>query len=269
MNENAQVFTHVVLTRFNVRLEDRAPATEQWLRDRLRIMRATLLPSMRAQSVRPSAWLVLCDGNSPEWFRSEIEKDLIGVGCPIWLDEPFSSSLVANIVRGYVNSPYLITTRIDNDDAVALNFIERVQAEFSPTPNVFINFIHGAQYEEGWIFHRSDPANAFISMIEDAQSVRTVFIDWHNRLGAHGIIRQVRTSPMWLQVVHGSNIANSTHGVRANPSMVQNFKVDLPIRSVGSIRRMMLASSDAFSLGLRVLSKPHRLLWLFKTMFSR
>ncbi len=232
-------------------------------------MRTTLLPAMTAQSVRPHAWLVLCDSGSPGWFRAEIEKDLAGIGTPVWLDETFSPSLVAGIVRGYVSSPYLITTRIDNDDSVSSDYLQRVQEEFTPTPNVFINFTHGAQYEDGWIFHRSDPANAFISMIEDAASIRTVFVDWHTLLGAHGPIRQVRTSPMWLQVVHGSNIANSTHGIRADPVILNKFVTGLPIRTVGKLYLSLLATYDAILLAIRVISKPHRIVWLLKTVFAK
>ena len=60
----------------------------------------------------------------------------------------------------------LITSRLDNDDAIARDFVEMVQNCFTKQEVEFINFTYGAQYSDGRMFARLDPSNAFISLIE-------------------------------------------------------------------------------------------------------
>jgi len=266
-----RLFDHFVLTRFNVALADRTAPSEAWLRSRLDLFSRTMLPAMAAQTEKGFVWLVLCDARSPAWFVQEITDRLGSTGTPVWLKEQFSPELMSSEVSLRAARPYLITTRVDNDDSVARDFIEQIQNHFVSQNMEFLNFTHGAQYQDGWVYYRSDPANAFCSLIErnSGQAVKTVFVDWHNRIGQHGPIRQINTVPMWLQVVHGENLQNSVHGVRARPSILQNFAHELPVKTVGRLLLLTLAAIDTAKLAWRVVQQPHRIIWIWQTLSAR
>ena len=87
--------------------------------------------------------------------------------------------------------------------------------------------------------------NPFISRVEaDVRALQTVFVDQHQLLSGYGRITQVRTEPMWIQVIHGGNIANVVRGIRADPS-----------ESAHGLRRICLISSQSGDVAC-ALSKP-------------
>lgn len=258
-------FQHVVLTRFNTRIPGKPPASDDWLRARLDLMKETLLPAMSGQTVSPDRWLVLCDAGSPDWFKCEVTDDLRGVGEPVWVEDGFDPS----IVQPYASSPWLITTRVDNDDCVSTEYIRRIQNQFDFTRK-FINFPYGLQYERGWTYHRVDMSNAFISLVERSDSpIATVFIDGHHLLKRHGKLKQVWAPPMWMQIVHGGNVANVVRGVRSHSGHAKEFPTLLPINKVSPILTFLLALKDTLALALHIASKPERLFKLGKIILGK
>lgn len=225
---------------------------------------------MKAQSVRPDAWLILCDLGSPAWFKEEISALTAGVGEVAWVDGPFvpgaSADLVAEILQGYCRENWLITTRVDNDDCVSRHFVRRIQAEFRERRE-FINFTFGAQHDKGQIYFRLDPSNAFISCVEPAEGgFRSVFVDGHHLLKHHGPVRQVWTAPMWMQVIHGDNIANRTGGIRVSPRWTSDFVHKLPLNDFSGLKGVSLAAKDAFLLFFRVVASEERRAWILASL---
>ena len=274
MNEPSAVtrpFQHVVITRFNVQLAEGAPtASDLWLRDRLELFLRYTLPSMKNQTMRPDRWMILCDDRSPIWFREVITAATQEVGDIVWLSKRFSRESVSDAIAN--SHPYLITTRIDNDDCVASDFVQTIQSEFQPSSRLFINFTNGAQFCDGRLYRRADPSNAFISLIEEQapEGPVTVFVGRHDRLATHGPIRQVRVHPMWVQIVHGKNIANSVHGVRTGSrSSLKYFPVGLQVRPMSRVLAAAYGVGTASGLAMRVIAKPRRLKWLWMVSFGR
>jgi hypothetical protein len=109
---------------------------------------------------------------------------------------------------------HLITTRLDNDDGLCVDFIQRVQAEFRGQRSEVINFTYGYVWRNGRIYWHADRSSPFASLIECTANIRTVWPRWHTRLSELAPIIQVADQPMWLQVVHGANVRNRTRGVR-------------------------------------------------------
>ncbi len=94
-------------------------------------------------------------------------------------------------------------------------------------------------------------------------------MDGHHLLKNHGTIRQLREKLVWMQVVHGDNIANTVHGVRADPRIVSDFANELTLNSYSGLGPRLLAVGDTVRLGLRVVAKPHRLVWLWKSFAGK
>jgi hypothetical protein len=262
-------FDHFLLTRFNIRHETRAP--EAWLRHRIGYFERVCLPSVRIQTV-PFTWLVYFDAERDAWFEDEVSRLSQGdVFEPIWVTgTPTPEEFLEPVLRR-AESPFLITSRIDNDDAMAKTLMARVQDQFSGQEREFINFTDGMQLsDDGRLFHRSDPSNAFISLIEKREAAMGVYVDWHNRVSKHAPVRQISGPPMWLQAVHGLNIGNTARGVRADPALLtQHFDVTAVAAPISKPRLLVAQVTSAAKLGLRVVRKPSRILWLAQVIRAR
>lgn len=265
--------THVLLTRFNVALNDsRAAPTEDWLRDRLDLFTRFTLPSMLAQTVPPDSWLILCDDASPAWFRERLDDVLPAWAQTVWFEGPLDKGRLSREVARRAGGGPVITTRLDNDDCVARDFIATIQEHSAARDRYFVNFTVGAQYQSGRFYHRLDPSNAFISLVEPAsdEPPRTVFLDTHNRLNRHGRIVQVHTHPMWLQMVHGRNVANVVRGVRVGPGrVVPHFDVPLEQDPSGYVALALDKLTTTLGLAGRVVRSRRRVTWLLRSLGAR
>lgn len=213
-------FVHIVLTRFNAavgygaslkRLED------SWLRERIVLFERYCLPSVRAQKGAEFRWIMFMDGQSPQWLRETID----GYGpviTAIYVDGPLLDAVIAAKVAasGYVTAAYLITTRLDSDDALSNRHLARVQMMFRRQQREFIEFPVGLQSFRGHLYSVYYPSNPFLSLIErvkDNGEVTTVHCVEHDRVRKAGKVRRLVVSPQWLQVLHGANVGNTLRGV--------------------------------------------------------
>ena len=259
---------HFLLTRFNVRLADRSPATDEWLRDRLRLFKTFTVPSVHGQTCTDFRWLALCDESSPAWLREELLQ--VAMLEPVWVREAWTPGLPAEVVhqqRGGADG-MVVTSRVDNDDAIARSYIARVQG--AATEEGFVNFTSGAQWAQGRLYRRLDPSNPFISRVEIGPRAATVFAADHNKLAALGPIRQLVGGPMWLQVVHDSNLANRTNGIRTSPTeLTQRFTIAATPQPVSRLGLAAAQAATAARMAARMVARPRRLLLLAQTRRNR
>jgi hypothetical protein len=220
-----QPFTHIVLTRFNVRVNYSASRTgidPDWLAHRFQLFEQFCYPSMRSQVNQNFKWLVFFDSETPIAFKQKIA----GYAewhhfIPVYVDGEFTSALNRTTVLAHLpqDTEFLITTRLDNDDAVSRDFIEVIQANFWHQSLEFINLTNGYVWSDGRLYSFQYLKNPFMSLIERIQQrsldgFKTVLCGEHTQLAAIGAIKQVKTVPTWLQVVHGKNVSNRIRGVR-------------------------------------------------------
>lgn len=246
---------HIVMTRFNVRLTDgSAPPDEDWLRHRLEIFERFTARSVAAQTAPPDEWMIFCDDGSPSWLTDRLAR----VGTVRLVVGPFTPRSAADAVGA--PSGRLITTRLDNDDAIARDFLEMVRREADDAG--YLNVIHGLQLAGGRLYLRSDPSNAFISRVEHG-SCETVFATPHHVIIDGGRVRQIRTAPSWLQIVHDQNVANAAHGIRTTRGRLDRFSVD----ASATDRALQLERiQSAVRLGARVARRPHRITWAWRVL---
>ena len=224
-------FDHFLLTRFSaVMAPDAAPASEDWLYYRLGFFVDAALPSVLSQrGGQGFEWLVLLDDRCSTGFREEIEELAEGAFTPIWTHETFRRDSFAEHVAARSHTPFVITTRMDSDDAIAVDFMASVQAQFAEQARLFVDFPRGIQIERSGAVHRSDVLSSpFLSLV-GAGAPRAP--DPHPPppgAGGHGRLREVAAPPMWAQVLHGSNVSNIVNGIRVHPRVVgERFEIDL------------------------------------------
>jgi Putative rhamnosyl transferase len=228
--------THLLLTRFNVQAgygDPKAGLDPKWLEYRFQLFEQFCYPSVCTQSNQNFKWLVFFDDQTPEEFKSKIAvyaryKNLI----PIYVHGYFSDSVLRTILSNYIDSEssHMITTRLDNDDAIIRNFIELIQLQFKGQSCEFVNFTQGYCLHNRKLYKMKDPSNPFISLIEslDSSSPKSVLCVPHNKLTTIGNIHQVTNEPAWLQVIHRGNVSNIVRGKRQPLTLLESqFVIDL------------------------------------------
>jgi hypothetical protein len=212
-------FEHLILTRFNLRdprfrrdRDGRPTDTDQWFVHRLGLFEQFCLPSIVAQSTRRFRWFVMFDEETPPVFRSQVET--LFAACPshfialFTTTDRYRADVLAHVAA---DARYLITTRLDNDDAFHHRAIETIQQHFDGQDLGFINLIEGYVLQDGRVRLRREPSNPFISLVErrTADGFRTVYCGNHSHLSNLARIQQVETGePLWLRVIHERNLLN-------------------------------------------------------------
>ncbi|WP_345474100.1 glycosyltransferase [Glutamicibacter ectropisis] len=213
---------HVLLTRFNLPslgAESHIRAQEGWLRDRVELFEKYCLPAVRAQSTRNFSWIIYFDPQSPQWLQSKISAWVFDdVFVPIFREEVSREDLFEDLhrVSGAKNA-HLMTTNLDNDDGLATDFVERIQAIETEHYPQAIYVSQGLILKEESLYLNTDEQNAFCTVVETWDSPLTCWVDWHNRLADHMPITAINGAPGWLQVIHGRNVSNRVHGQRISP----------------------------------------------------
>jgi hypothetical protein len=227
---------------------------------------------MHSQTQPCDLWMLFCGAESKAWLEPLLAEALADLPYtePVWIDRPFWDCAREEVAARRPAQDRLLTTRLDTDDAVAKEFLSTVREAAGTTEAGAINLLHGAQLAGSKVYLRSDPANAFISLVEEAsEDPLTVFVDEHHRLGHHGPVVQVRTEPLWLQVIHDANLANSVSGIRTQAAgVLVAFDLDVvPTETAAEVYRDRIRST--LRMAWRVVSARHRLLWALRVVFSR
>lgn len=237
-------FKHIIITRFSIFAKawnKKIDNNDEYLRYRLNLFYKFCMPSIQSQSSRNFIWFVLFGGDTTEWLcmlAHKWERD--NIMKPIYIPrgkdaiQPIKDWINANMRQGEV----IISTRLDNDDGLAVDYVHNVQKYIPDAIQCFEEWknkkLSGYYYVEPvrgqqvvvhsddakeWTFHPAySKFNPFISMIEPF-STNPLLIHWrqHNKLFTRGsIVRQI-DSIMWLQVIHGRNLINRRGSKKIRP----------------------------------------------------
>lgn len=227
--KNGVDFTHAIMTRFNVarpQLQDPIRLDPAWLARRFELFESYCLPSMAAQTSKDFTWIVYFDVDTPPQFRDRIEAcrevfPFTAYITPV-IDAPgWPRSLRETLTAP---TPWIVTTRFDNDDALAADYVARLHAHLADhTPERgTLNFTNGLILEGRRVYALAHPTNAFGSWLEPwDEATRTAVSIHHMKMARYGPVWQVDGPPAWLQVVHGGNISNKVRGRRVAPAAVE------------------------------------------------
>lgn len=242
---------HVVLTRFNIATSGREARIRNqagWLSGRFDLFERYCLPSMAAQTSRDFRWLVFFDEATPGEFVSRIEE-CRKLACfePVF-SGLFPASGWGDAVQSAVGpeAEYVLTTRLDNDDAICPSFLATLRAEAEQLLHrgasvpFALNWTRGAILSSGAVYIQEHRSNAFLSLIEPCgRRPRTVMGHPHMSMRSYCRVFQCGDRPGWLQVVHGGNVSNKIRGRRAGAAaLIGCFDClgNLGVRSVSGWR---------------------------------
>ena len=257
--------------------------TVEWLEHRFALFEKYCLPSVAAQSCKDFQWIVLFDSKTPEAFRERIDgyRAQCPQLVPVFVEsengrffaEVFRSE-VCRLLRplrqaqgpaqqptlkqaqgpaqqptlkqaqGPAQQPRVLTTYLDNDDALAVGFVEDVQKRAAEFPDgTFISYTDGYQYytDHSYVMWIHYPRNHFVSVVESGNPLilKTIY-----GYGSHYYIDNIPGSriecvtscPLWCEVIHDRNMGNDAYFLHAkmmsDPELMRrDFAVDVTVKS--------------------------------------
>ncbi len=209
---------HFFLTRFNISSEGkeaRIRRRDGWLDRRFELFERYCLPSVAGQTNRDFRWLIYFDAATPEPYRERIDHLRKMRSFEPLFVENFSPSMAAQDVAKRLNlqTDHLLTTRLDNDDAIARFFVAKLhEVSAKASGDIVFNFKHGLGLNRGKLYEAQDRKSPFTSLLEGSKDIRTIWHAQHRRLDQHWPVEQVLVEPAWLQVVHKDNVSNRIKG---------------------------------------------------------
>lgn len=221
--------TVVLLTRYNMPSdphENRIRATEGWLTARTELFERYTVPTVRSQTVLNRHWIVYLDTESPQWLKDRMATYAQeGLLTPVYRRAVSAQELrddLAMVVPA--DTTRLITANLDNDDGLALDFVDRIKRMPVGEDRTALYLTRGLIRATDRLYWVTDRNNAFCAVSErwDA-AVETCWADWHNRLGRTMQIRRESGPPAWLQVVHQRNVSNRVRGRLVSPAAYKDL----------------------------------------------
>ena len=198
--------------------------------DRLRLFEKYCVPSIKAQTCQDFEWLIILD-------RRTSQDDIFNIHrlAPravlfynIWPDTKFHERKSEQgtwkgsfVHRAEFKSEYAIMTRLDNDDAINVNFAKYVQDALLPIEephNTIVDFLNGCFYDEKTgkcHLCRHSTGSPFITFVSKVSPyMDTVYRTSHREMCIHRkdkpkyIAHDYPNQVMWAEVIHENNKAN-------------------------------------------------------------
>lgn len=275
-------FKHFIITLFNLQIwnEDKthqATRTQEWLQQRVDLFEHYCLPSVAAQSNHNFTWLCLFDSQTPADVRQRIAQcqQRVPQLKPYYFTAQEASEFLApdpavncRFIRRTVHSmlapddEFVITSNLDNDDALSNCFVERVQQQFlADRRHTLYSFVCGMQLFVNLraVVRMRYPHNHFLTLVEEAQGdFCTVQFYGHTSARKRLPNTDIGEKPYWLEIVHGHNVSNElriTSRVRYAPCLsavdLQTFGIVLRLSALHNLR-VFLFTFPAYFLKIAV-----------------
>lgn len=213
-----KTFDHYILTRFNVNWlkntrtdKNGIPVnSHEWLNQRIGLFEKYCYPSMINQTCQNFKWLIVFDPATPSDILSKYNRPKI---FPIIYE---GSDTFRNNIHS--NADYIITSRLDNDDAYDPKFIETIQENFNEKEEIIDVF--GVQYsliDNKYYLPTNKKPSPFISLIEiNKPKLDTVVKDQHGRMDQYYPYRKLKDR-LYTIIIHDRNLLNRETKVEWKP----------------------------------------------------
>ena len=235
------MFQHFLITRFNLRIKNwnttrnnTQVLTDEWMENRLKLFENFCYASVQKQTNTNFKWLVFFDKETDAKFRGVIERltKQFSLFKPIYIDgmDAFLPAIKEEISHE-LSQPYLITSRLDNDDCLSENYIKEVQNQFAQQDFMAIDYIDGYTLQiepEVKLGKRTHLHNPFITLIEKSDTFETVWNrERHGQWSKVKQLKTIRNTYVWMSIIHGENKANDFVGFGdISWKDIENFHID-------------------------------------------
>lgn len=220
------MFKHFLITRFNLRnpewdvtKNNEKLLTDEWMNERMWFFENFCFPSVVNQSCQDFEWLLYFDSTTSDLIKNRVaslisKHPFIKVffinGMPAFASE-VKNYIIANTSQYH----YLITSRIDNDDAIHREFIGEIQNQFKEQDFLVLDVIKGYSLQikpTVMLGKKEHIFNPFLSLIEVNNDPKTIWHFDHNHWKKETRVRQITHKRLWIAVIHEKNKINNFNG---------------------------------------------------------
>ena len=266
------MFDHFLFTRFNLRqaswtnTKNNTPVlTEEWLKNRFELFENYCLPSVRSQTNKDFKWLVFFDIESPLPYKEKImeyQKDC-AMFQPFFVQDMsyFFSTIQDELKKS--TAPYIITSRIDNDDCISQHYIEEVQRNFDQQNYLAIDFSDGYTLQVApkvKVGKRHHIYNPFISLIERNENPKGIWsMKKHSDWKRIKNITRIPNKRVWMSIIHFENKVNEFigYGNVDLASIFEEFVIEDKIKAQLAKNQIPISSWPFLSIKNKVSSHWH------------
>lgn len=220
------MFKHYLITRFNLKNKNwdvtknnESLLTREWMTHRIGLFNNFCLPSVTNQSNKDFSWLLFFDSTTDTDFKEELELLLKPHKHfkAFFIDgmDAFHSSIKTFIDEDSKDSPYVITSRIDNDDCIHKDYIKTIQEQFNSQEFMAIDILKGYSLQVSpdiMLGKKEHIFNPFISLIEKNDSPKTVWFSDHNMWKKESRRVEIANKRLWMSIIHEKNKVNEFDG---------------------------------------------------------
>lgn len=232
--KNGVKYAHLIFTRFNHKWYDKkrldvsgnSVLDDEWMQNRCELFEKYYLPSITKQSNKNFNVLLLFDINTDKKYINKY-KDIPNINIIYIPHKEFLSYWLSK-----KDIDVLITSRIDNDDAITLDYVELIQQQALMKPEVeqLIDFSGHQLIETDYRvvpIYQNVANSPFLSVSSNKkQGFRHCFLNEHSYM--HQFfknIKKYKDKSYFLQVIHERNLGNTRAGIGyVNPKITNNFK---------------------------------------------
>lgn len=218
---------HVLMTRFNLATGGREihhRLQSGWLETRLDLFERYCLPSVAAQKDQGFDWIIYFDQATPDWARARIAAAQRTRPFHAYFTSLFDAdgwNRTVTAVLGARRGGAILTSNLDNDDAIATHYLSDVRCEaelWVDRAPLAINYLNGVVRQGSRIYRHRHSHNAFTNLLEPSDKpLRTACGVNHMALPGQLRLVQIEGPPGWLQLVHGGNVSNRVRGGLTKP----------------------------------------------------
>lgn len=220
---------YVIITRFNINIKYAAATTkllseinpavdEDYLRHRFDLFERYTVPSIKAQAMQDFIWVVLFHQDTPQKYKDKIAalQQSYPTFHPLYIAHTENYIETTNQYLLSFGAARYIMARIDNDDAFHCSFMQEVQAlaHADASPEYLILFVNGLQYyqKRGFATKYHFPMNHFSALVTSNDgdgTLKNLLFYNHTVVDQLFLTKKIQNKqPLWLEVVHESNVSN-------------------------------------------------------------
>jgi hypothetical protein len=232
-------YEHVFLTRFNIPFGSRPFPSRAWMENRLFYFRQVCLPSMQHQTDQDFQWLFLLSPQTPPDLIEYLESLSQTRPFKLCFTEMKSRALYPLAIEKHVPpSDFLISSRLDSDDALGKHFVSSVKQHFNFQDFEWVDHRRGLILSQRKLWRVQQRNNMFLSLIERRSSSKSVYLCQHMDASKHGSVSLVDGSRQWLRLLHQKNtIGTKRRGVAVPGVEVRKTLSDYPPDIVELVKR--------------------------------
>jgi len=179
-----------------------------WWTERFRLFNKYCLPSVNSQTTKDFEWIIFVHKDSEQGYLDRLANH----ATLMKTDFPDFEAAPVYMKEGCKGYDFVITTNLDNDDAVSPSFLEEVRKEFRGEME-YLNVTEGfnlCDYPDNNVYvGKQKFSNPYRSLVEPvSDSMKSVYHITHGDSAKIAPVRQIGQNARWLQIIHGNNLSN-------------------------------------------------------------